>query len=628
MSGTTYKYLAADFETTVYLGQVRTDVWAAACCELYSDSCFLCNTIDKFFCHLYTLKSNMTVYFHNLKFDGAFILDYLLNNGYKLAVYIDANASVVFKKKKNLQSREIITQISDRGLYYAIIIKKNKQIIEFRDSLKLIPFSLKEIAKAFNTQHKKLDMNYIGKREPGMNISSEERAYIINDVLVLKEVLEIMFDKGHKKLTIGGCCMSEFKKSVKINSAYDFDERYPNLYHKKIAGEEITQAEFVRRSYRGGWCYLKPELAGKQVFNGETYDVNSLYPSVMHSESGNYYPVGVGYYSTGLPPEWVINDITKVYFLKFTCQFFLKDGYLPFVQIKNNLLYQPTLNLTSSDIVVDGERRPNTVTLYMTNFEFDLFKKHYHVYHFNVESSIWFYTDIGMFDDYINYYKSIKEESTGALRTLAKLFLNNLYGKFASSIVSSFKWPIIEDGKLKMINQEEYDKEPGYIPIGACVTAYARRFTITAAQKNFNTFIYADTDSIHKFTGKTAGILEHSTAFLHWKKECTWSRAIFTRQKTYIEETSPGVHDIKCAGMGEVCKKLIQGRITLDRDILDTIKDFNDRKDFKDFALTADGEIKPFDYEDFNPGLVVPGKLGYRLYPGGALLVDTTYKMS
>lgn len=88
------------------------------------------------------------------------------------------------------------------------------------------------------------------------------------------------------------------------------------------------------------------------------------------------------------------------------------------------------------------------------------------------------------FDKYIDKYRKIKMESEGAVRTLAKLFLNNLYGKMASSPDSSFKVASVkEDGSLtfRVVHQE--DKKPGYIAVGSAITSYAREFTIRAAQK-------------------------------------------------------------------------------------------------------------------------------------------------
>ena len=67
------------------------------------------------------------------------------------------------------------------------------------------------------------------------------------------------------------------------------------------------------------------------------------------------------------------------------------------------------------------------------------------------------------FDSYIEKYKQLKLNSKGAMRELAKLFLNNLYGKMASSTDSSFKIPFIrEDGSIGLQDIHEEDKKPGY----------------------------------------------------------------------------------------------------------------------------------------------------------------------
>ena len=98
---------------------------------------------------------------------------------------------------------------------------------------------------------------------------------------------------------------------------------------------------------------------------------------------------------------------------------------------------------------------------------------------------------------------------------------------------------------------------------GAMITAYARYFTITAAQENYESFIYADTDSLH-LIGNDAGknLPVHETKMLHWKNESSFSRAKYIRQKTYCEfirkengrKVSPH-WDIKCAGLPANCKR-------------------------------------------------------------------------
>ena len=93
----------------------------------------------------------------------------------------------------------------------------------------------------------------------------------------------------------------------------------------------------------------------------------------------------------------------------------------------NNLSFIPTQYLESSD----GE----DVTLCLTNVDLELFMEHYNVYNIEYHSGWKFKSTIGLFKDYIDKWNKVKMESTlngnKAMRTLAKLMLNALYGKFA-----------------------------------------------------------------------------------------------------------------------------------------------------------------------------------------------------
>ena len=69
---------ACDFETTVFAGQERTDVWAAACVALHSEDVRIFGNITDFFQFFVNMRKTVRLYFHNLKFDGNFILDALM----------------------------------------------------------------------------------------------------------------------------------------------------------------------------------------------------------------------------------------------------------------------------------------------------------------------------------------------------------------------------------------------------------------------------------------------------------------------------------------------------------------------------------------------------------------------
>lgn len=638
-----------DFETTVYKGQVNTEVWASASVELFTEDVKIFHSIGEQFDYFKSLDTNICAYYHNLKFDGAFWLSYLLVDLDFKQAYTPLNeqeTEVEWLKEKEMPNNSFKYSISDKGQWYTIIIKVNNHFIEIRDSLKLLPFSVKRIGQSFGTKHKKLDMEYTGFRYAGCNITEKEKEYIANDVLVVKEALEIMFTEGHNKLTIGSCCLEEYKKII---GKEDYETLFPSLtdYLLDTSKHKYTTAdEWIRKSYKGGWCYLVKGKENQIKTNGTTADVNSLYPSMMSSESGNAYPIGkpTFWYGDFIPDEALKSN--RYYFVRIKTRFYLKSNYLPFIQIKGNYLYKGTEALESSDVYDKktdkyydhyydkaGNLHDTRVELTLTMTDFILMKEHYELVDFEIIDGCYFFTATGIFDSYIEKYKKIKLESKGALRELAKLFLNNLYGKMASSEDSSFKVAIVKENKaLGFISVPGNDKQAGFISVGSAITSYARNFTIRAAQKNYHGnnnrgFIYADTDSIHcdLKPQEIVGIKVHDRNFCCWKLEACWDKAIFTRQKTYIEHVTHEdlepidnpYYNVKCAGMPQKCKDLF----------ITSMLGYEPKEDDK---YTED-EIKFLKtkrtLEDFKVGLKIPGKLLPKRIRGGVLLVDTTYEM-
>lgn len=640
------RYFVGDFETTVYEGQTDTEVWASACVELFTDEVFIHHSIADTFDYFKSLDSNVVCYYHNLKFDGSFWLSYfLIDCGFTQALVDTDKGHPDFVKPTTMKNNTVSYSISGMGQWYRIAVKVNGRTIEFRDSLKLLPFSVKRIGQSFGTKHKKLEMEYTGFRYAGCEITEEERHYIANDVLVVKEALEIMFTEGHKKLTIGSCCLSEYKKSI---GQLKYKNYFPDLYDIPIAPSygSSNAGEYIHNSYHGGWCYLARGKERQVKHNGTTADVNSLYPSMMSSESGNSYPIGE-------PTFWQGNTIPdealapcRFFFVRFKTRFYLKPGKLPFIQIKNSFLYKMTEMLETSDIYnykdgryygsyydFDGTLKQAIVTLTMTQTDFKLFKEHYDLVDFEILDGCYFNSKVGIFDDYIEKYKQIKLNNKGAIRELAKLFLNNLYGKMASSPNSNFKIAYVkEDRSIGFNTVQANDKKPGYIAVGSCITSYARNFTIRAAQANYYGsdkpgFIYADTDSIHcdLQPEDIKGIIVHPKNFCCWKLESCWDDGYFVRQKTYAEHiikedcepVEKPYYNLKCAGMPEHCKNLflmaMNGYTPEEFDSLDRIE-----QEFVKEKRTL---------KDFDIGLKVPGKLRPKRIRGGVLLVPTTYEM-
>ena len=536
----------ADFETTTNPEDCR--VWAYAICEVgNSDNVIIGTTIDDFMKWCRDTKENHVVLFHNLKFDGQFIMHYLFKNGFK-------HTTDPYEKDTNTFN----TLISDKGLYYQIEVifyKKGKNIskVVFQDSLKLIPLSVKKIAETFHMEISKLEIDYNSHNNlpPGSPLSKEEEEYIKHDVKIVARAVEYFYSQGLTKMTIGSCALDEYKKLIKKRN---FKRYYPTpKYH-----------EDVKQSYRGGFTYLNPKFAGKTIKNGVVLDVNSLYPSVMYYET---LPFGTPIHFKG---EYKHDEIYPLYTQMFRCQFEIKKGKIPTIQIKHDGDFKGNEYLTSSN---DKE-----VTLCLNSVDLELFFKHYDVYNLEYISGWKFKSTQGLFTEYIDKWTQnkiqAKKDGNHGLYLISKLFLNSLYGKFGSDNKVKSKIPYLgEDEVIHFKDSEVEDKDGVYIAMASFITSYARRKTITGAQTimdNYNKgiskiqFVYADTDSLHCISPDfelPEGLEIDSTKLGAWDYESKFNKAKFLRQKCYIENATIDVDNpnpdyelkITVAGMPKGC---------------------------------------------------------------------------
>lgn len=585
------KIYACDFETYVSEDtntQKETHVWSSACVELLEGKAVKIR--ESFPAMLKAIANEqpegetITLYFHNLKFDGVFILDYLLKEGREFVKYNRQgyNGKEYFDRGI-LNNNQYSCVISDLGAFYTIDFKAYGLIFHVVDSYKLIPLSLKKAGEGFNTAHKKTEMSYTGNKTI-YTLSEKDRAYIMNDVIVLKEILLYMFNEGHQSLTIGSCCMTEFRKD------YDnqrWSELFPDLTQLKCGESGLSQFEYCAKAYRGGWCYVNDKISEKILYNGENYDANSHYPSMM-IDVLSMYPIGIGaYYKAynnrlGEVCERRMKNKNWYYFIRIKCAFKLKENFFPFIQIKGSPFFNgremlkdstPTRFKKYKSIKIGTEKFDSRVELCLTCKDFELFKKSYYIDNLEVIDCLMFQALEGeeLFGKYIRKYMRMKVEAgktkNKALKQIAKLFLNNLYGKFGTKPDSSYKVPKLDkDERITYDLIEAHDKKPGYMAIGAAITSYARCKTVTLADENYNHFAYSDTDSIHlyncppDFTFK--GVKIDPDEFGAWANEASWDQATFLRAKTYAEHITKedgkevqAYWTVKAAGMTQMGKE-------------------------------------------------------------------------
>ena len=593
----------------------ETRVWAAGISAIDNtdpDKVLVSNDIDGFFKNLFSILKHgrdkaIEVYFHNLAYDGPLIMDRLLRDGYEPAPSASRLPEGHFHAMVSGENKWYQVSVRFRGTY---------KTVHFKDSLKILPFSVAALQKNFKTSMGKIAEPkgfYQQYREPGHVLTDEEKKYLIHDIITVGEALSGVAQFGLLDcLTIGSAALKDFKARIG-------EDKYKLLF------PELPEDEFVRRSYRGAWCYNATNGAiidckrhtvilcsGSRVRVGQkgyTYDVNSLYPSVLR---GHVYPIGLGH---EFGPDEFDAHKDDAYVVRFIASFKLKK-HLPFVQLTNARTGKNTYIKSGDDMEIA-----------MTRPDFELFQEFYDITAIEILGGYWYAQAYGIFDDYIDHWFAVKaaeKHGNQCLYQIAKLMLNNLYGKLATSVICTSSHLYLDKEKDRLARTVSLEHRPGgHIAAGAYVTAYARGVTIRAAEANWKYFCYADTDSLHLL--EPAVGIKTGNKIGEWNNEACWDKARFVRQKTYIEhiiEDDNGLvnpyWNIKACGASADVKHRIVHNCTIKTE---TGYEFLEPDDSN---LCTDDEL----LEKFTFGLFEAGKLVHKTVKGGSILQETSFKIS
>ena len=540
------KYYVADFETTTI---APTYVWAWCIVEVGNLKNIETGTNIKSFLKYCKTLNNATVFFHNLQFDGMFLLNYFFKMKYEWV-----------SSKKERKDLSFTTMISDKGLWYQIefiykVMSKKVINVTFVDSLKLIPLSVDGIAKALKFPEQKLKIDYTAhdRLPEDSPLTNNEKEYIKHDVIIVAKAIEYFHSQGLTKMTIGSCALNEYMNIINKGNKNTFKRYYPPPFYY----------DDIKHSYKGGFTYVNPKYKGKIIENGVVLDVNSLYPSCMRYD---YLPYGTGIFFNG---KYKDNPLYKLYIQTIKCTFEIKENHIPCIQDKFGYGFK-------NEFLESGE----DLTLVLTNVDLELFKEQYNIYNIEYLSGYMFKGTHGLFNEYIDKWTenkiNAKKEANHGLYLISKLFLNSLYGKFGTDIRMRKKVPFYDNGIVKFTNGEYEYKEGIYLPVASFITSYARRKTITSAQKVMDDFysgksnidfIYADTDSLHlksdNFELPNLDIDPYKLGA--WKYESKFNKAKFLRQKCYIENSTEDIENDKpeyklkvtVSGMPSGCHKYV-----------------------------------------------------------------------
>lgn len=209
---------------------------------------------------LYKKVKYTSVYFHNLEYDGHYILDELI---------------------KRKMPFELVNRVNR-----LMIIKVGK--LKFIDSYALLMDSLDNLSKVFSPEYRKKKNNLDVRNFDPEN--KDDLTYLIYDCLALKHVVIRCRELIHETFGI----------NAKYTTSSTALQAWKTTLTRDIFRLSPDKEEFVRSSYSGGMVYVSEVNIFENI---SIFDFNSMYPSVMRD---NRYPVtgafwvtkyqGIGFY--------------------------------------------------------------------------------------------------------------------------------------------------------------------------------------------------------------------------------------------------------------------------------------------------------------------------------------------
>lgn len=579
-------------------------------------------------------KYTALLYYHNLKFDIRAIL----------------YQQFIENKKDFITAENNDILLSNGQIYKYTFIYKGCRF-ELRDSYKLLPESIKELGKLVDVP--KLDDENTYKYHDLHNTSEllKELKYFKHDILILKKSLDFLFnDTKNLELTISSIAYNTGKrvllnqKKKPLRSIF-IEEYYKSMKHNKA----ITPTEqeyfknkfwndyrFYSNSYAGGFVLVNQNIIGKVLENGITFDVNSLYPSVMLNRD---YPNIFKQKAIKTQEElnnllWDIENVKHDWcFGVVTIQLRkleLKENAIPCVPKKfgtgtgdSNADMETRKPIKSINQIVNRSKiiTVTVLDLYHIIKNYDVKYQLINGYKFtrDVKNAMM----LKPFKNYILPLKNEKEklEKDDPNRLLVKLKMNSFYGKFGqkpkeTNIITK---DIAEDeykniayfseNNENTINYSEASENSmKNMLLASAITAYARDVllsTMESVNASGKAFVaYCDTDSIHVYPTKNNSFnidysksldelyseckkIAHELGIEYdehklgaWKAEQFMTKAVYLANKKYWEVdpvNNPKNPDIiKCAGISPEGREYLRS------------------KGFKNFAkIDVDGILVP-----------------------------------
>lgn len=543
----------ADFETC---DSVQSDdrnvvpdqrVWLAGYMDLQTMTAVAFNNLDDFMTSVLGRgdNNNREIAYHNLKFDGSFIIPWLFKYGYAVSY-------------TSPEPGEFSVLVDERNQWYSIKIQVNsKRHVLFWDSLKLFPMPLEYLPDLYHTPTHKVQESedfYTAYRPEGYEPTDRDMAYFIPDLKVLAETL-------NAHIALYGL---RFKRTQASQAFANFEQVFP-AWKMRFPGIDTQIDNLIRPSYWGGISYVPPEYAGKDFYDIRVYDINSSYPYQAANK-----PLPYGHVSDfeEHPSQPKMNQF---WIAEALIEFTVKPHHIPCIPGKGIVEGRPIttdkwlhdsggvvrLRFCSIDYVTMAE----SYDIRIISWEWVLYWKH------KVHSEV---------AKFVNMNNAIKvncrqlakncDDPIERIELLikanrAKIDNNAFYGKFGEEIVKKSKMPHYKKEEPVKWTVDKFDEMTMYkrkfIPVAIAITAYGRQQLVRFANLLGPGFLYCDTDSVHylkSYQSRVTRAQRNKIIHIHpvelgaWSHEDNFDRGRYLRSKCYAEENSNGMQ-VTLAGL-------------------------------------------------------------------------------
>lgn len=387
---------------------------------------------------------------------------------------------------------------------------------ELRDSWLILPIPL--------ASYKKDEIDY-SIMEPHERVKPENmkkiRDYLYKDCLYLRDIIVKFLERYDNALTMAGASMKQWRKISK---------RKPPTSTRSYYG-------LLRPYYYGGRVQCFRVGIIEEEF--ELADINSAYPFAMLYK----HPIGTDYQITKCAPQ--DHETFAASLLKVRCK---SHGAFPYRTERGELIF-PNDNETREYCVTGWE--------FLAAKETDTIRQE-RILEYRV------FDELTDFSDYINHFYSerLQAQRTGdkAGNIFAKLFMNSLYGKFASNPDRYRHYQLVPLEYVANAEEENWtfageiagfaimekplnDKEMHFynIATAASITGFVRAYLWQAICASGNP-IYCDTDSL---AAGDLSRLNYGDELGAWKTEMQGDFAAVAGKKLYAFKSKKGTFDSK-----------------------------------------------------------------------------------